>query len=75
MNSSNTNTPAPGDASSSDTAIVAPDKAANDAAVDASTDPKVDNNSGDKINDSGDKINASPSVIKFRINDKRGTKR
>ena len=73
MNSSNT--PAPGDTSSRDTTVVAPDKAANEATIDVSTDPKVDNDSDDKINDSGEKINASPSVIKFRINDKRGTKR
>lgn len=61
MNSSNP--PASGDIT-----VIAPDKAANDEAVDTSTEPKRDD-------DSGDKINNSPSVVKFRINDKRGTKR
>lgn len=64
----NSNTPASGDTPLGDTAVVAPDKAANDATVDVSTEPKNDNGSGDKIN-------ASPSVAKFRINDKRGAKR
>lgn len=66
MNSSNP--PASGDMPLGDTTVVAPDTAANDATVDASTEPKNDNNSGDKIN-------GSPSVVKFRINDKRGTRR
>ncbi len=73
MNSSNIT--APGDTSLRDITVVVPDKAATEAAVDAPTDPKIDNDAGDKINGSGDKINAAPSVVKFRINDKRGAKR
>lgn len=73
MNSSNIT--APGDTSLRDTTVVVPDKAANEAAVDDSTDPKIDKDAGDKINDSGDRINAAPSVAKFRVNDKRGAKR
>lgn len=68
------NIPAPGDTSLRDTTVVVPDKAANEAAVDAPTDPKIDDDAGDKINSSSDKINAAPSVAKFRINDKRGAK-
>jgi hypothetical protein len=66
MNSSNT--PASGDTPLGDTTVVAPDKAANEATVDAPPDPKIDN-------DSGDKVNASSTVTKFRITDKRGTRR
>jgi hypothetical protein len=67
MNGSNT--PTSGDTPVADTHIVVADQvAANEAAVDAPAQPDSDS-------DSGDKANASSSVVSFRINDKRGTRR